>query len=379
MALRQIAPVRKNDPLEVVRHLAATIGPRPATSLQEAQSAAYLDGRLRRAGMHVSADPFRAPVRRGTVYRVLAAAGVLAALLSRWAPLPALLLSVWLLLLVFVDTILVPLPSPVPHKNSQNIVGNRASEKPPRWRVVLLGAIDTEPRAGPLAALVGGRPAAVIGRLVAFGALAVLALLYVLYAVDGFWYGQALPAAYLLLLLVPTRTSNDSGLGNAGSLAVLLHAAERLTALRRVELWIVGVGAAATGDHGPQDFLSRYPFQKVETLFLSLEQIDHGHLSYAPYEGIVRHYRADLLLVDVASAVGLQMSDVPVDPRPYHSATSLARLLHRRGYRALTFVTHSAPAYRVQDDTLADYSSHAIEAAATMVVGIVEHLDANDT
>ncbi len=379
MALRPIAPVRKNDPLEVVRHLVAAIGPRPATSLQEAQAAAYLDGRLRRAGMHVSADTFRAPVRPASIHRILALGGVVVALVSGWVPLPALLLAAWLLLLVLVDTTIAPLPAPVPHKNSQNIVGNRASEYLPRWRVVLLGSIDTRPRAGALSALVGYHPVAIIGRLVAFSLLALLALLYLVYALDGFWYGQALPVGYLVLTLLPTQSKGDADLGRAGSLAVLLHTAEHLTALRRVELWIVGVGATATGANGLQDFLARYPFQKSETLFLSLEQIDQGHLSYAPFEGVVRHYRADSLLVDVASTVGLTLDTISIDPRPYHSGTSLAGVLHRRGYRALSFVTHNAPEYPIQDDTLADYSPHAIESAAAMVMGMVQHLDNRET
>ncbi|HWQ15932.1 MAG TPA: hypothetical protein VNL77_24245, partial [Roseiflexaceae bacterium] len=85
----------REAPYEAMLRIAGEIGPRPATSLGEAKAAAYLDGRLRRAGMLVSADPFRTVPPAGWDGLVLALAALAAAILSFWLPLPALLLDVW--------------------------------------------------------------------------------------------------------------------------------------------------------------------------------------------------------------------------------------------------------------------------------------------
>ena len=50
----------REDPTDAVNRIAVEIGARRPTSLGEAQAAAYLDGRMRRAGLRVSADAFRA-------------------------------------------------------------------------------------------------------------------------------------------------------------------------------------------------------------------------------------------------------------------------------------------------------------------------------
>src|SRR6266536_3319559 len=55
----------REAPQDAVNRIAGEIGARRATSLGEAQAAAYLDGRLRRAGLRVSADAFRAPAGVG--------------------------------------------------------------------------------------------------------------------------------------------------------------------------------------------------------------------------------------------------------------------------------------------------------------------------
>src|SRR5215216_3707787 len=80
----------REAPQDAVHRIAGEIGPRRATSLGEAQAAAYLDGRLRRAGLRVSADAFRAPA--GIRWDAIAVAPLawLSIILYYWAPFPAL-------------------------------------------------------------------------------------------------------------------------------------------------------------------------------------------------------------------------------------------------------------------------------------------------
>src|SRR5437899_8558299 len=71
----------REDPLDAVSRIAGEIGPRGATSLGEARAAAYLDGRLRRAGLRVSADSFRAPRSAGADGPLLALPALLSVVL----------------------------------------------------------------------------------------------------------------------------------------------------------------------------------------------------------------------------------------------------------------------------------------------------------
>jgi len=75
----------REDPQEAIGRIAGDIGGRRSTSLGEAQAAAYLDGRMRRAGLRVSADPFCAVARDtgGRVALALVALGAVDWLAAR--------------------------------------------------------------------------------------------------------------------------------------------------------------------------------------------------------------------------------------------------------------------------------------------------------
>lgn len=365
----------RDDALDVVRHLVTVIGPRGATSLAEAQAAAYVDGRLRRAGMRVTADTFRAPTSLGLTFAIVSLLGILAALLTHWLPFPSLLLALWGLALVIRDG-LVPLPVLAAQRDSQNIVGTRACEKPPCCRVVLLAPLDSLPNTSRLGQFASPHRLAIIGRISAFSLLALLALLHLLNARDIWWYGQALPAAYLLITMLPLRTNIGVSPGGAGALAVLLSSAERLNTLRSVELWTVALGATATGNNGLRNLLERYPFPRDETLFIALEAIDHGYLTYASREGVLKQSPADSLLTQLAATVDADDPLIDAEPRPYRNAPSIVAPLHTRGYRALTLRTHThTPGITTSDNVLDSFDPRMLERATRLLVGIVKQLD----
>src|SRR5438552_9120006 len=89
----------REDPLDAVNRIAGEIGPRRATSLAEAQAAAYLDGRFRRAGLRVSVDPFRAASSVGGDGALLAVLALISVALYYWFPVPSLFLALWSLLI----------------------------------------------------------------------------------------------------------------------------------------------------------------------------------------------------------------------------------------------------------------------------------------
>lgn len=84
-----IPRLRRDDPLEVIDHLVTKVGTRRATSLGEADAAAFVDSRLRLAGLQVNADSFSAATSLGLTYPLLALLGITAAALSLWMVLPA--------------------------------------------------------------------------------------------------------------------------------------------------------------------------------------------------------------------------------------------------------------------------------------------------
>jgi hypothetical protein len=379
---------RRDDPLDVVQNI-IKIGPRPATSLGEAQAAAYVDSRLRRSGLSVSADTFWAATSPGFTYPLLAVIGISAAVLALWMPLPALLLAVYGLALTISDALAAPLPAMAPRRDSQNIVATRPradaedpATPPPHWRVVLLAPLDTPIERLGVLAVGGRRPWALVGRVVAFGVLVVL-LLLLLFDPRPMWaYALAAPALYLfiMLLLPGLGTNRDALPGGAGALAVLLAAAERLGTTHAVEVWAVALGATATGNCGLHNFLARYPFAKDRTLFLSLQHIHRDPLTYAPYEGMLHQYRADPLLVRLATLP--DDADEPAAPvaGAYASASSIASVLHSRDYRAMTLRTRPLSARHTAAGSTPDapVDRALLEQASRLIVQIVQRLDADE-
>lgn len=362
----------------VVSHLVTQIGRRPATSRQEATAAAYINGRLRSAGLRVNTDRITSASRRGAILSLLALLGTIAALLSAWMPLISLFGALGVLGLLLFDALIVPLPVIAPRHESQNIIGTRAVQgsggllpHAPRWRVVLLAPLDS-PFAEPgLRGLAGSSRGAVVARILALGLIAGLAL-WLWLAIDSgnWWYVQLAPASYLLLtafigLVAPAHTLNDGG---AGALAVLFETAQQLQSLNSVELWVVALGASSTDNSGLLSLIARYPFPREQTLLIVLASIDSGQLVYVTREGALRARPADQLLLRLAAEADAADPAIDAEPRPLLREGTLAAPLHTAGYRTITLLTHSEPSA----DTLAP---QAVERTARLVTGIIQLLE----
>jgi hypothetical protein len=377
----------REDPQEAINRIAGDIGGRRATSLGEAQAAAYLDGRMRRAGLRVSADAFRAPTGAGwdgVAVALLAVAGVV---LFYWRPLPALALMLAALAFAFVGLLRPGAPLLARRRPSQNVVSTRALESAPRWRVVLLAPLDSPPAGGRLARalLAGPRPA--IGR-VAAGALilplAALALSEIPLEVRRvLWYAQLLPAAYLVLMAVldvwmMRAPATLGSVNHAGALAALLESADTLSALQQTELWAIGLGATATGA-GLADLLRRYPFDRETTLFVALESIGGGRLSYVTREGLLPQLAADALLLRLVAGADAADPLIDAEPRAYGAEPTQARPLLRAGHRAVAIVGLDAdgrPALRGSPrDTPDQVDAQMLDRAIRLVVGLVKQID----
>jgi hypothetical protein len=378
----------REDPLDAVSRIAGEIGARRAMSLGEAQAAAYLDGRMRRAGMRVSADAFRAaagPGWDGAVLALLAATGVA---LYYWLPLPSLALAFWDLTIAVVALLRPGAPLLARKRPSQNVIATRAITETPLWRVVLLAPLDSPPASGRFARMLSSGTRPQLGRVVACGLIVLCALL----ALTGplslrqvLWYAQFPPAAYLLLLaaleiwavFAPTT---PGAANHAGALAALLESADALNGLSQTELWAVGLGATST-NVGLADLLRRYPFDYKMTLFIGIETIGAGRVSYVTREGIISQQPADPLLLRLVADADAGDPLIDAEPRPYRAEPTLVRALQRAGRRALTIIGLEADGRPARRGSMADtpdtVDAQALDRAVRLIVGLVKKIDAS--
>jgi hypothetical protein len=366
----------RNEAHGVLEHLLAQVGPRRATSREEATAAAYINGRLRGAGLKVSTDRITSARQRSVVPPLLALLAIAAALISFWMPLLSLCAALCILCLLLVDSLVAPLPILAPRRESQNIIATRAVQgsggmlpRAPRWRVILLAPLDSLPFEGGLRTLASNHRGALLARLAAVAAITAITAWLTFYG-PTLWLLQLIPVAYLLIYIViyllPARTATRDGA--AGALAALFEAAHQLHNLQTVELWAVALGSTTTDNSGLHNLIVRYPFPRERTLFIDLAAITSGQLSYSTREGGLRLRPADPLLLRMAAAADAADPAIDAEPRPYYTDGSLAAPLLAAGYRVLTLRTHPRPS-----DT--SIEPQALERTARLVVGIVRQLE----
>lgn len=376
----------REEPRDAINRIAGEIGGRRATSLGEAQAAAYLDGRLRRAGLRVSAEGFRAPAGIGWDGVALALLTLASAILYYWLPLPSLALSAWNLGLAIAALLRPTTPLLTGKRPSQNVIATRALERPPRWRVVLLAPLDTPPATNHLARWLTAGTRPLLGRALACGLLLALALLALFGPLEFrrlLWYAQFAPAIYLAVLAAigmwQARAPATRGAANhAGALAALLESADTLSTLANTELWTVALGATDSGA-GLADLLRRYPFDRQMTLFIAVESIGAGLLSYVTREGRLPQRTADQMLVRLVSETDAGDPLINIEPRPYYSEPTLTSALHRGQYRSLTIIGLDADGRPAQRGSLADTPENVepemVDRAVRLIVGVVKGID----
>ncbi|HMO57439.1 MAG TPA: hypothetical protein PKC19_08795 [Roseiflexaceae bacterium] len=357
----------REDPLEVVDRLADTIGARPATSVAEAKAAAYLNGRLRRAGMQVSIDTFETRVPPGFDSGLIALIALVTLILGFWFPLLA---PVPAFVCLFVASIgaLLRMPLIGRQRISQNVIATRAAIEAPRATVILLLALDTLPGYAPwLAPVCAGER----GRWLRV-ALAAATLAGAVEARYG--WGDLQVVAVLLLALYAGaeawawRSGSAGAASHAGAAAAALVGASTLNSLDHTQLWVVGLGAMTAGA-GLADLLRRYPFERETTLFVGLEAIGRG----VPH-GITA--AADAVLVQQVQACA-----APLAARLRGSSMLIAQQLRAAGKRAVTIAcldaTGRVAQYATAADQAADIDPEVLEAAAELVICLVRQIDIN--
>jgi hypothetical protein len=234
---------------QVTEHLAAladVIGPRPATTDAEARAADYIEGAFRSRDLEVERQDFECPRTDSWAFVIYHALTILAAVVSRWFPWPALVFALVVPVLMWLDfDTKSGLTKLLPKGPSQNVIARhipKARRGERMHRVIVVAHYDTaKPSIVSSPGLVRNYGLIVRTTMVATALVPVLILLRALPFTSDLmpaaWYVTLVPAALLLFPLVVTLQRELGGHAvegandNASGVAVLLSAMEALAPL----------------------------------------------------------------------------------------------------------------------------------------------------
>jgi len=375
-----------DDPLETVLVLSKEIGPRPPTSASEAQAAAYVNGKMRQAGLDVNVQPFRAVSSIASYYGLLYLLFALTPVLYFFSRPAALAVSLLALAGFVLENLSFPVMSSwLPRGKSQNVVGTRPADRESRQHLVIMAHLDSSRAMAPShPRLVGLYRFSFLVTAVAMASLPILAGLGWWIGSPWLWFAQMPPAAGLalcLLLLLHREIFMPNVPGandNASGVAVLLRAAQELDNLQYTDLWFVATGCEESGLHGARHFLGHYPFPRNDTYILNLDTVGRGRLAIIVKEGMLLRHSSDPFLVELAGQTEASDRSIDADPRTLDMIRTDADAALVRGFRALTLVAFEngrLPNWHWMTDTAESIQPEALDQATRLVVGIARRLD----
>lgn len=374
------------EQLAAIQYLSQEVGPRPPTSAAEARAAAYVNARMRQAGLEVEVQTFRALPTPAPLLALLYLAAALTPLLYFYSRPAATVLSLLAFLVFVAEAPSFPVfSSCFPLGKSQNVIGTRPAARESRQHLIFLAHLDTG-RAGFLyhPRLVAGRRRFFFLGLALFFSLPVLAGLGWWLGSVEFWYAQWVPAgvlALLLLLLLIQEAFRPYVAGandNASGLSVLLRLADELKGLQYTDLWLVATGCQEAGQVGARRFLGRYPFPRESTYVVNLDGVGGGNLHLVLEAGLFRPRRCPPRFEELAGEAEADEITVDADPWAFTLADSDTVVALRRGFPALGIAAleDGRPAHwHRPDDTFPHIQPELLERAARLAVGIARRLD----
>ncbi len=371
------------EQLAAVQYLSREIGPRPPTSAAEARAAAYVNARMRQAGLEVEVQTFRALPTLALPLALLYLVAALTPLLYLYSRPAATILSLLAFLAFAID--FAGLFSRVPLGKSQNVIGTRPATQESRQHLIFLAHLDTG-RAGFLyhPRLVAGRRRFFFLGLILFASLPALAGLGWWLGSVEFWYAQWVPAGLLalaLLLLLAQEAFRPYVAGandNASGLSVLLRLADELKGLPYTDLWLVATGCQEAGQVGVRRFLGRYPFPRESTYVVNLDSVGDGNLHLIVESGLFRPRRCPPHFEELAGEAESDDITVDADPWTFTLADNDAAAALRQGFPALsiTALEGGRPArWHRPEDTFPSIQPELLERAARLAISIARRLD----
>jgi len=390
-------PLASNDDFpveEVLSHvtlLAEKIGPRGTGTAGEAQAAQYVREQLGPLGCSIEEQRFRAVADMnwfavsaalfsllGTVvYPWAGWAHWLATFLAGCAP----LLLWWAL--SHADS---PIWFLLPQVHSQNVLARFSSLESVKQRAVVLSHLDSNRCR--LAWRAGKTTAIRFGSLATLGVYTLNAVLYVIGAATEFsWpYFASLPGALcgavtLVILLAELRLPYSAGANdNAAAVAVNLGIAGRLAQdrLRSTEVWLAFTGAEEVDHRGLKRLLQEHEELRDAT-FIDLEGVGAGELCYLSRQGLLKPYRPDPMLIELAERVAKRRPELKFKAAEMMVVDEV-QTLRRLGFRAICLAgrdaaTESLPYWHTSADVVENVCAETLAKAAEFVWAMLQELD----
>ena len=363
------------------------LGRRAPGSDAERRAAAHLEQRLAALGRVAETESLSIHPRWPLAYAILAAAAVVASVLSVYVPAAGAALALAAALLTFLDagSLLPTIRRLLGRRASQNVVSWADSGK--AGAIVLVAHCDAG-RSGLAHTDATARRKAALSRLVRrpigglqplfWAELGVLACaLLRLAGLDGtpltvvqFVPTLALIVAVALLVDIALAGTRAGENDNASGVVLVMRLVETLGgALEHFDLHVLFTGANKAGAAGMRAFLAKHPeLARDTTIFLNVDQVGSGAVRYSRREGALITLRSHPQLVSICDQIA--EDDPGAGPFVSRSASD-ASAATAAGFAAITITCRDGLDYasgRVEEQ--------ALERAQDFCVELIERLDA---
>jgi len=148
-------------------------------------------------------------------------------------------------------------------------------------------------------------------------------------------------------------------------------------ALAEKEIWFVATGAKEAGGWGMRALLDAYGDDLQEAMFINIDTVGAGGLTFILREGGASTYRADRRLVAQAKRTARE-NDLPVKGREHTGIVSDATVALSRGHRAMSVMAFDIngrlPNWHWHTDTIDAVSESTVEQAVQFVTALVRDL-----
>lgn len=143
--------------------------------------------------------------------------------------------------------------------------------------------------------------------------------------------------------------------------------------LNEKEVWFVATGAGESGSAGLKAFLAVYGDELRDAMFVNLECVGEGTLSWVTEEGRARKYRSDRRLTSLAKRVSREQ-EIMAKPRAYRGWWTEGTTLLVRGYRSVTLMALDGDGRVPGARTAGDVSEHLDEAAVQRAADLATNM-----
>lgn len=365
-----------------IRVLTKEVGPRGAATENEQKASRYISSRMGEVLDDVNVEEFATVETAAWLESGFHAEFIIVYLISlKWPFVAACYGAVAMFLFIAETTGFALLSRLMRQERSQNVVGRTRRPYATR-KIAVIAHYDTpkrvrfyRPNAHIGMALYWLRFAFIVTVVAGAGLASVGGMSKV--AVDTLLALRSIAAANLGLMAMArfyreSRSEYVVGANdNASGVAAMLHLAKRFAAEppHRTEVWFIATGSAHAACCGMQRIMEQKIFDPTNTMFINIEEVGRGPITYTTREGMLKSFGSSPVLVEAAHTVEANTDVNPTQRRvPYSEA--VVALAH--DFHAMT-VTGAPETQTEQDDTEIDVPT--IEQAASFVESLVRHVD----